>query len=281
MQHRLTCLTMLVAAVMPAFGGPVLVNLGTASSFGLLGGTISNTGTSVVMGDVGVGNGAGTITGFNPTGTTAGGGIVVAPGSTLSNNAYIDFVNAFTTAQLLASTQSYADLTLDRTFIGNNVYTFSTPSISSTTGITLTFDAQNNPNEVFVIRTEAAFTALGALNFNLTNQAQAANIFWIVGTIATISVGSSGPITFDGNILAGQTFTMSAAAGGSGILAGTVNGCVFAENANTLAGTTNVNGCSSSAATAGVPEPGSIGLVGLGCVLGVLAWRKSRASRPA
>jgi hypothetical protein len=276
MQTRLIHVALAIAAVVPAFGGPVSVNLGTASSFGLLGGTISNTGTSVVMGNVGVGNSAGTITGFNPTGTTAGGGVVVAPGSTLSNNAYIDFENAFNSAVLLSSTQSYADLSLNRTFIGNNVYTFSTPSVSSTTGITLTFDAQNNPNEIFVIRTDAAFTANGALNFNLTNQAQAANIFWVVGTIATISVGSSGPITFDGNILAGQTFTMSAAAGGSGILAGTVNGCVFAENANTLAGTTNVNGCTVSATTAGVPEPGSVGLVGLGCVLVALAWRKRR-----
>jgi hypothetical protein len=274
MQHRTIYLTMAIVAVTPAFGGPVLVNLGTASSFGLLGGTISNTGTSVVTGNVGVSNGAGTITGFNPTGTTVG-GIVVAQGSTLSNNAYIDFVNAFNTAVLLPSTQSYADLSLNRTFIGNNVYTFSTPSISSTTGITLTFDAQNDPNEVFVIRTDAAFTANGALNFNLQNQAQANNIFWIVGTIATISVGSSGQMTFDGNILAGQAFTMSAAAGGSGVLAGTVNGCVFAETANTLAGTTNIGGCASSA-TAGVPEPASFGLVGLGCLVGFLAQRKFR-----
>jgi Ice-binding-like/PEP-CTERM motif len=280
MQTRLIYVAFAMAAVMPAFGGPVSVNLGTASSFGLLGGTISNTGTSVVMGDVGVGNGAGTITGFNPTGTTVG-GVVIAPGSTSSNNAYIDFENAFNTAQLLASTQSYVDLSLNRTFIGNNVYTFSSPSVVTTTGITLTFDAQNDPNEVFVIRTGAAFTAVGALTFNLQNQAQANNIFWIVGTNATISVGSSGPITFDGNILAGQTFTMSAAAGGSGVLAGMVNGCVFAENANTLAGTTNVNGCSSGATTAGVPEPGSVGLVGLGCLLGVLAWRKRGGSKRA
>jgi hypothetical protein len=74
------------------------VNLGTASSFGLLGGTISNTGTSVIMGNVGVENASGTITGFNPTGTTVGGS-VIAPGSTASNNAYTDFVNAFNRAE--------------------------------------------------------------------------------------------------------------------------------------------------------------------------------------
>jgi MYXO-CTERM domain-containing protein len=260
-----------LAAATPVLASPI-VNLGTASSFGLLGGTISNTGTSVITGNVGVSGPAGTITGFNPTGTTVGGS-VIAPGSTSSNNAYIDFVNAFDAAALLASTQSYADLTVNRTFLGNNVYTFTLTDISTTTGINLTFDAQNDPSQVFVIRTDGAFTANGALTFTLQNQAQASNIFWIIGTIGTISVGSSGPITFEGNILAGESFTMSAAAGGSGTLAGTINGCVFAQTANTLAGTTNISGCS----TAAVPEPGSAALVGLGGLLGIFALRKSRA----
>jgi hypothetical protein len=251
---------MAVAAVVPAFGTPI-VNLNTASSFGLLGGTISNTGTSVVTGNVGVKDGSGTITGFNPTGTTVGGS-VIAPGSTSSNNAYTDFVSGFNAALLLSSTQSYPDLTMSRTFIGNNVYTFTLTNISTTTGINLTFDAQNNPNEVFVIRTAGAFTANGALTFTLQNQAQANHIFWIIGTDATISPGSSGPITFDGDILAGQSFTMSAASGGSGALAGTINGCVFAETANTLAGTTKVNGCSATAST--TPEPASLLLFGTG-----------------
>jgi len=70
------------------------------------------------------------------------------------------------------------------------------------------------------------------MTFTLQNQAQANHIFWVVGTSSTISVGSSGPITFDGSILAGQAFTMSAASGGSGTLAGTINGCVFAGAVN-------------------------------------------------
>jgi hypothetical protein len=273
MRQRLIWLVMAVAAVVPVFGAPIMVNLGTANSFGLLGGTVSNTGTSVVSGNVGV-NVAGTISGMccpGPGPGTTVGGSVIAPGTMSSTNAYNDFVNAFNAAKLLASTQTYNDLTMDRTFIGNNVYTFTLTNISTTTGIHLTFDAQNDPTEVFVIRTDGAFTENGALTFILQNQAQASNIFWIVGTIATISVGSSGPIIWDGDILAGQSFTMSAASGGSDTLAGTIHGCVFSETANTLAGTTNVNGCSGVAA---VPEPGSFGLVSLGGLLGIFAWRK-------
>ena len=283
MRHRLIWLVMAFGGGCASFGGPIGVNLGTASSYGLLGGTISNTGTSVVTGNVGVKDGAGTITGFYPSGTVVGGS-VIAPGSTSSNNAYTDFVNAFNAANLLASTQSYPDLTTNRTFLGNNVYTFAQTNVSTTTGINLTFDAQNDPTEVFVLKTAGTFTANGALTFTLQGQAQANNIFWIIGTDATISVGTHAPITFDGDILAGQSFTMSAASGGSGTLTGTINGCVFAETANTLAGTTNVGGCSGAAST--VPEPGSSGLVSLGCLMGILAWRRFRSecgpgSRPA
>ena len=274
MRSRLLWFVMVVAAVVPAFGDPV-VNLGTASSYGLLGGTISNTGSSVVHGNVGVGSGSGTISGFPSPGTVVGGS-VIAPGSTSSNNAYIDFVNALNAAELLPSTATFGDLSTSTTFFGNKVYTSSSTSISTTTGIDLTFDAQNNPNEVFVIRIDGAFTENGALTFTLKNQAQADHIFWIIGTDATISVVGSGPITFDGNILAGNTFMMSAATGGPGVLAGTINGCVFAETANTLAGTTDVSGCSGTASS--TPEPGSSGLVSLGLLLGILAWRKLQVS---
>jgi len=270
MRLSMICCAVAVTVAGSMAAAPITVDLGSASAFGMLGGTISNTGTSVITGNVGVKDAAGTITGFNPTGTTVGGS-VIAPVTTLSNNAYIDFVNAFNAAKLLTSTHSYADLTENRTFLANNVYTFELTDISTTTGINLTFDAQNNPNDVFVIRTDGAFTVNGALKFTLQNQARAENIFWIIGTIGTISVGGFAPITFEGNVLAGESFTMSAAAGGSGVLAGTINGCVFAQTANTLAGTTNVGGCGSSAATA-VPEPASVGLVGVGCLFCGLAF---------
>jgi len=255
------------------------VSLGSAVSFGLLGGTISNTGTSVVTGNVGAMNtitiNGGTATGFICTPTS--GAPCTAGNDTAVTNAYTAVfgpTGAFTTAEGLTSTGSFTTAT-SQTFLGGSVYA-SSGTISTATGTNLTFDAQGNPSAIFIIQIDGALTVNGALTFDLKNGAQADNIFWIVGNDATISVGSSGPITFDGNILAGDTFTMSAATGGSGTLAGTINGCVFAENANTLAGTTDVGGCAdTSAGTTGgtgptggnpIPEPGTMTLLGSGLI---------------
>jgi len=252
---------MVVVCAVPAFGGPLTVNLGTASAFGLLGGTISNTGTSVVNAEVG---GTIGITGFQPMGpgfATGGvftGGAVAGP--------YTDFENALTTAALDPSTASPAGLTASQTFLGGGVYRFpSIPLTTSTAGITLTFDAQSVSNAVFVMQFAGALTIDGPITFNLINGASASNIYWIIGSVASPEAATISPtnvpITWDGDILAG-TFTMSANTGGSGVLAGTINGCVLTVNANTLAGQTVVNGCNSSASS--VPEPGSAGLLALG-----------------
>jgi hypothetical protein len=286
MQHRLLFLVTAVAAVMPAFGAVISVNLGAAGSFGLLGGTITNTGASHVVGDVGATT---TITPNPGTGPWTVTGTVYAAGDPAAMAAYGAFGSAFNAAMLLPTISPYdlnscptgGTLKGDCLFVGNNAYLLPGTDISTTTGTVLTFDAQNTPNYDFVIRINGALTVNGILTFNLINGAQANHIFWIVGTNATISVGSSPAQTFDGSILAGSpgsTFTMSAAEGGSAVLAGTINGCVFANAANTLAGRTDVAGCVGydSPSPGAVPEPGSAGLVGLGCLLGLAAWRKLR-----
>jgi hypothetical protein len=272
---RFITFAMAVAAAIPAYAGTIIINLGTASQFGLLGGTISNTGTSAITGDVG---GTVTVTGFTPgpgnlsaPGTATG---TVYDGGSTAAAAYTDFLNAFAAANLLTPTQSVTGGDLGAagsfTFDANTVY--SLPSGESTgTGLTLTFDAEGNPNAVFVLIAPDSLTVNGPTTFNLINDANPANIFWIIGTDATISANDGG--TFDGNILAGDTFTMSASSP-----TGTIDGCVFAENANTLASTTDVDGCSGYTAN-GVPEPGSMILVSLACVLGIWRLRSLRLRR--
>jgi len=178
------------------------------------------------------------------------------------------------------ATPTSPGMSANQTFLGNNVYVMNT-NVSTMTLTQLTFNAQGNSNAVFIIEIPDNFTVNGNLRFNLINGAQADNIFWVVGQAATISVGSAasvgtyGHIDFDGNILAGTSFTMSAATAGSGVLAGTINGCIFSDTGtNTLAGSTNVLGCAAFSGnglpeTGSVPEPGTMGLfagslVGLG-----------------
>jgi Ice-binding-like/PEP-CTERM motif len=261
----------LVLSAVPAFGGPITVNLGSASTFGLLGGTISNTGTSVVHGDVGA---TITITGFPPG--TATGTVYTAPNAppTPVGMAYTDFETAFTIAAGDLSTATPAGLAASETFLGGGVYAFPNLALTtSTAAITLTFDAENLSNQVFIMQFPGALTIDGPITFNLIGGALASNIYWIVGSPANPKAmtidPTNVPVTWDGDILAG-TFTMSANAGpgGSGVLAGTVNGCVLTVNANTLAGQTIVGGCSSS-----VPEPGSAGLLGLGFLAVAVGWK--------
>jgi hypothetical protein len=256
-------------AGLPAFGS--LVNLNAEGPFGLIGGTISTTGTAMVNGNVQAMTTMTTGPGLTATGT------VYAAGDPTAMQAYNNFESAFSSADLLASTASFAGLTTGQTFTANSVNTFTETNVSTTSGINLTFDAQNDPNAVFVIRTTGALNVNGGLTFTLENGAQASNIFWIIGTTANISVGSGGPTVFDGNILAGQSVNLSMIGGGSSILASTINGCVFGETSDTLSGITNITGCNFDDPVS-APEPGTAGMVGLGCFASIFAYRK-RACR--
>ncbi|HTB10110.1 MAG TPA: ice-binding family protein [Bryobacteraceae bacterium] len=270
MQLRFYLSIFMVVSAAPVSAATVF--LGASSSFGMLGGTISNTGTSAVTGNVGA---VGTVTGFDPTGTVTG---TVYSGGSVVAAAYSDFMTAFATASSDTATASASDLAASQTFLGGGVYAFSSGNVTSTAGIALTFDAQADSSSVFIMQVSGALTIDGPITFDLINGALASNIYWIVGNTTsdeavTINPSTGLPITWDGNILAGS-FTMSAIPGGSGDLAGTLNGCVLTVNANTLAGTTAVGGCSSNSSS--TPEPGTLGFVAFGCVSLAWALRKKR-----
>jgi hypothetical protein len=277
---RLRAVFVLVVSVtVPrAFASPLFAIPGAASSFPLLGGTVIASGTaSSIQGNVGATT---TITGFDVSDATATGFVCTEGGAApctggndaavtaAFNSIYTPVTGAFSVGEDLVPTGSFTTAT-SQTFAGNTVYA-STGAISTTASTNLIFDAGGDSSAVFVIQVLGPLTVNGPMTFTLENGAQADNIFWIVEGAATISVASSGPITFDGNILAGSSFTMAAATGGAGVLAGTINGSVFADTANTLAGTTDVNGSSNP-----VPEPASAGLVSLGCLVAFLARRRA------
>jgi hypothetical protein len=274
----------------PAHGGTIVApDLGTAVSYGLLAGTISNTATSLVVGNVGATT---SITGF-PPGIATGSVMLDGP---LVTTAFDDFVTAYNYAfsdSETPSTQTVnGGLTENQTFIGNNVYSFSGADVTSTAGDVLTFDAQGNSSDIFILKDINALTIGAPITFDLTGGALASNIYWIVGTTTTINP-TAVPGVWDGSILAGTGFTMSAATGGSGVLAGTIDGCVFAEGTATAAGETDISGCNSggssaantpaaSTPAASTPEPGCAGLAAIGCFLlgAVFLWRRRTAPAP-
>ena len=63
---------------------------------------------------------------------------------------------------------------------------------------TLVLDGQGDPNSVFIFQTDSTLTTGSASTVSLINGAQECNVFWQVGSSATLGTGSS----FVGNILA-------------------------------------------------------------------------------
>jgi hypothetical protein len=277
MKMRLGLMGWLIMIVVPCFGTLVQApDLGSASSFGFLsGGAISNTGLSVVDGDVGA---VVTDTGFygGGPGTVTPGHTMYAPGNGTVVQAVADFhsaifapAGAFYETPTLTLPLSTGSITTPTTFDGNNVY-FLQNTLNGTGDINiaspdlLIFDAQGDSAAMFIIQVTRDLTVGGAGSPILLGGALAQNIFWTIGRDAALST----PMTWDGDLFVQRSFTMS--------LGGTVHGCVFTDDAggtNTLAAATFIGGCED---TTGVPEPGTVALLGAGLFGLVLLGRTYR-----
>jgi hypothetical protein len=93
----------------------------------------------------------------------------------------------------------------------------------------LTLDAQGNPNAVFIFQMGSTLTTATGSQVILAGGAKASNIYWQVGTSATLGIGS----IFKGNILAAVSITMNTssvvegrlfAGSGGGAASATVSG---------------------------------------------------------
>ncbi|HVR31937.1 MAG TPA: ice-binding family protein [Acidimicrobiia bacterium] len=167
------------------------IDLGTSADFSVLGGTtVTNSGDSVLAGSVGVSPGT-AITGFPPgiAATIQAGTPEAANAQAASLAAYLDALN-----RPLNQTVT-SDLT-GLTLVGG-VYAGPDKSPLSLPG-TLTLDGEGNPNSVFIFQTNSTLITGPGSTVSLINGAQACNVFWQVGSSATLDTGS----TFVGNILA-------------------------------------------------------------------------------
>ena len=188
-------LTWAAVGLSPAYAADAPVGLGTAASYSVLGGTtVTNTGPTTLAGDLGVNPGS-AITGFKP-GLVAG---ATHAADAHALQAQSDLTTAYDDAAGRTMTASVAGDLVGKT-LTPGVYKSSGPlSVSGA----LTLNGQGNPNSVFIFQVASTLTTATASSIVLTNSAQACNIYWQVGTSATLGTAS----TFNGNILALTSIT--------------------------------------------------------------------------
>jgi len=199
------------------FANPVVspagVALGTAGNFAVLAGSgVTNTGATAVTGDLGVSPGT-SVTGF-PPGTISG---ATHAGDATAATAKVDLTTAYNDA---------AGRTLDAVTVAGNLGGLtltpglykSTSSLAISSG-DLILDALGDANAVFIFQMASTLTTTTGRQVILSGGADPANIYWQVGTSATLGTNS----VFQGTIMADQSITLTTGA--------TLNGRALARNA--------------------------------------------------
>ncbi len=193
--------TALVVTSGPAEAATPTVGLGTATSFAVLAGTtVTNTGPSVISGDLGVSPGT-AVTGFPP-------GLV--------NNGVIHAADAVALQAQSDLTTAYNDAagrtppTLVSADLGGQTLAPGVYKASSALGLTgtVTLDAQSDPAAVFIFQAGSTLKTASNSSVNLIGGANPCNVFWQVGSSATIGTTTN----FVGTILALTSITLQTGA---------------------------------------------------------------------
>jgi uncharacterized repeat protein (TIGR01451 family) len=183
---------------------PAAPILGNAQSFAVLSNTsVSNTGSSVVTGNVGISAGT-SIIGF-PPGIILSGTKHIADATALA--AQNSLANAFVNLKAMPATET-VNTPLSDGILTPGVYPYD--SSASLVG-PLVLDAQGDPNAVFVFQITSALTTASGSNVSLINGASPCNVYWVLDT-ATLGTNSA----FVGNILAQSSITANTGASISG-----------------------------------------------------------------
>jgi Ice-binding-like/Bacterial Ig-like domain (group 3) len=192
--------TVLVDVVGPPGAGATTppVSLGSAAAFATLAGsTITNTGASTINGDLGLSPGT-AVTGF-PPGQVNG---ARHEADSVAIQAKNDLVAAYNDVAGRPTTAT-VPVELGGTIKTPGVYN----SPAGTFGITgtVTLDAQGDPNAVFIFKAASTLITASASGVNLINGARSCNVFWQVGSSATLGTYS----ILRGNVLALASITVT------------------------------------------------------------------------
>lgn len=207
------------------------INLRSTSDFVILAGSlVSNIPTSAITGNIGLSPAARSfITGF---------GLAEITGSTYAAD---DVAPAGVPAMLTAAkgdlTTAYNDAAgrtaTDRVLLAGNLGGLTlTPGLYKSTGSlevssgNLTFDAKGDANAVFIIQIASTMSMTSGRQMILSGGAKAANIFWQVGTSATLGTTS----VFKGTIMADQSIALNTGATVEGRLLARIGQVTLAGN---------------------------------------------------
>jgi hypothetical protein len=233
------------------------IGLGTADSFAVLAGDgITNTNATTITGDIGTfptttvtGDDAGQVNDITLNGTHAN--------DTVAEAAKTGLLAAYNNAVGQASNQAIsADLANPAATLTPGVYT-STSSMGLTGALTL--DAQGNADAIFVFQADTTLTTGSASRVLLIGGAQACNVFWQVGSAATLGTDT----VFVGNILAEDDITLNSRASIVGRALSSNGAVTMDNNVITRPGCT---GPSTGGAGAGGSGSGGSGTNGTGQV---------------
>ena len=276
--HLLPKLLMLgLASLFSAVASAQTVPLGSAASFGVLAGSaITSVGPTVITGDLGIHpNNASSVTGFSFS-TPPGPGIV---------NGATHFANAVALQAQNDATTAYntlAALPCTATIPGDLGGMTLTPGVycsNSTMGLTgaVTLNGQGDPAARFVFKVGSALTTASGASVNLVNGAQSCNVFWQVGSSATLGMGTN----FLGTVIAFTSVTITTGT--------SVNGRTIARNGAVTAGSASISVCTLGGGTNPPLPPAPIStpvpalgmgfalLMGLALVVVVAARRRQSA----
>jgi uncharacterized repeat protein (TIGR01451 family) len=200
--------SMALPAVSVAAEAPV--NLGTTSSYAILAyTTITNTGATVIDGDAGNNVGlhpGNALTGFTSTPpdfvTMVGGTIHAADAVALQ--AKNDLVTAYNDAAGRALTATI-DHDLSNITLTPGVYDGAEGGLLVSVDQTLTLDAQNNPDAVFILRSTSDLTFMSGATVRLINGARYCRVFWVVPSSASIGTDAN----FVGHLFAMTSITVA------------------------------------------------------------------------
>jgi type VI secretion system secreted protein VgrG len=177
-------------------------DLRSAATFvALASSTLTNTGSGVFIGNVGVFPGT-EITGF-PPGTVQHGSIYM--GGPVPELAQADAQLAYDDLDGQVCNVQLTGQDLGGMVLTPGVYCFDTSA--QLTG-DLVLDGLDNPEAVWVFQMGSTLTSASASTVETINGGRAVNVFWQVGSSATLGTGTQ----FEGNILADASITLDTGA---------------------------------------------------------------------